>query len=432
MTGSALYNRLMLNVESGSTDSVRLVFSRQRVQDIHARICRSVPARATSCGNCEALLSEPLRRRQIPMVRLLLENGAYPSAEICASDYRYGGNRVSTPLKRAVESGSIDDVRQLLTSRTGSADDINWHPSICIKRKKSNTNLKTCSDCDTPLMAAVRREDVAMIRLLIAHGASVSEAIHSDDECVLDKTALHLAARTGNEEVMTELVTSGSADVNQVLGLNGTVCHEYWENDKVANILVRLGADPNSSPEIGISVFCRVLHRGDVYRTQRLDLVLQSLHLLLPATRNLDHYLQENRAAFLLNINCTMLVLQHGARIDYSDVFLTESAQWRRMFGDKCRYIKKHSEQFIDLLRAADTDFSGVRQRIASVDRKKWKVLNLPVLEDKLSQPLTLQASCVISVRRRLLSISDVQLWARIDALTLPATIRDLLKLIVW
>ena len=58
-------------------------------------------------------------------------------------------------------------------------------------------------------------------------------------------------------------------------------------------------------------------------------------------------------------------------------------------------------------------------------------MLNLDVIEDKLSQPLTLQMSCVISVRRRLRSIRDVGMWARIDALPLPAIIKDRLKLIV-
>ena len=65
------------------------------------------------------------------------------------------------------------------------------------------------------------------------------------------------------------------------------------------------------------------------------------------------------------------------------------------------------------------------------LDRTEWKLLNLDVLEDKLSQPLTLQTSCVINVRRQLHRVSDVGMWPRIDALPLPATIRDLLKLIV-
>ena len=93
---------------------------------------------------------------------------------------------------------------------------------------------------------------------------------------------------------------------------------------------------------------------------------------------------------------------------------------------------KKHSEKFIELLRAADTDFRGVRQQVVGLDRRIRKVLNLDVLDQKLSQPLTLQTSCVISVRRRLRSISDVGMWARIDALSLPSIIKDRLKLLVW
>ena len=69
---------------------------------------------------------------------------------------------------------------------------------------------------------------------------------------------------------------------------------------------------------------------------------------------------------------------------------------------------KQHSEEFIEFLRAADTNFSGVRAKIARLNRNKCEMLNLDVLEDKLSQPLMLQTLCVISVRRRLRNIRDV------------------------
>ena len=58
-------------------------------------------------------------------------------------------------------------------------------------------------------MAAVRREDIAMVRLLIAHGASVSEEVHgyyentkTHRECSR-KTALLTAVCTENKEVIT-------------------------------------------------------------------------------------------------------------------------------------------------------------------------------------------------------------------------------------
>ena len=130
-----------------------------------------------------------------------------------------------------------------------------------------------------------------------------------------------------------------------------------------------------------------------------------------------------------LQSECTMLILQHGARIDYSRLFLAKSPDDLR---DTWINLKQHSEEFIEFLRAADTNFSGVRQRIASLDRNEWEVRNLDVLEAKLSQPLTLQTSCVISVRRRLRSIRDFGMWARIDTMPLPTIIRNRLKLIVW
>ena len=173
-------------------------------------------------------------------LRLFLQFGAYPSDEICAAGYPYNHTR-STPLKRAVQRGSLDDVRQLLTSQR-AAEDINWHPRCCIKYPRLYRGI--CYECDTPLMAAVRREDIAMMRLLIAHGANVSTEIPGRDECVVNlarKRAFLVAACTGNEEVIKELVTSG-ADVNQSFGPIGTALHWCFDHNPTVQILAQLGA----------------------------------------------------------------------------------------------------------------------------------------------------------------------------------------------
>ena len=57
---------------------------------------------------------------------------------------------------------------------------------------------------------------------------------------------------------------------------------------------------------------------------------------------------------------------------------------------------------------------------------------NLVVLDQKLSQPLTLEAWCVISVRRQLRRVSDCGMWTRIEKLPVPAAIIDRLKLLLW
>ena len=419
MTRRIIYGRLKAAVSSGSTKEVRSLLSRANIDDIHGYFCKELPAELESvCVRCEALLMESMRYRYSRMVKLLLEHGACPPAEICATQYRYGRRVKPTSLKLAVESGSVDDVRKLLLS---AGADVNMQPRICAN--VHNRLFSACSDCDSPLMAAVRRRNVAMMRLLITHGANVSAKIQADSPDGSGKTALLVAAETGDEQVITELVTSG-ADVNQSLALQETtVLHHFCDNDQIAQLLLRLGADPKAGSALGVSVFWQVLRRGCVDSQYSLDSVLRTLRILLPNTSDLGDYLKLNRAMLWLKTECVMLLLQQGARIKYNDMFLVFSPQCVR---------KQHSEEFIDLLRAADTDFSGVRQRIASLDRKKWEVLNLDVLEEKLSQPLTLQTSCVISVRRLLLSISGVELWPRIDELPLPTIIKDRVKLILW
>ena len=336
------------------------------------------------------------------MLELLLKHGAYQPAEICTStEYRYGrrDNHV-TPLKRAVESGCVEDVRELLAA---GADVNAQQQQICVKNQLHLEH--ECTSCDTPLMAAVRRDDIAMMRLLIAHGANVSQGIPgaaAAGESV--ETPLLVATKTGNERIITELVSSG-ADVNQSLGPQGTVLHHCCHNDKLVNLLVQLGADPNATDDTGESVVYKVLLRGHVTSKCCLDSVLQTLRLLLPTAS--ARHLQRKRTIVGLKIECTMLVLQHGARIGYSQMFLAKyPAYFRGIFVHTNH--KQYSEKFFEFLRAADTNFSGVRAKIARLNRNKCEMLNLDVLEDKLSQPLMLQTLCVISVRRRLRNIRDV------------------------
>ena len=331
MAGLVIYNRLKEAVSSASEQEVRKMLSSANIKNIHTHFCDEPPAkRAAVCTSCEELLGPPLRQRDTGMLELLLQHGACASTEICATEYRYGRRqKPSTPLKLAVESGTIDDVRTLLSA----GDDVNLHPRICLQIHNFFLYIK-CTDCDSPLMAAVRRRDVAMIRLLVAHGASVSQVIHGAANGVHSKTALLVAAGTGDEEVITELVTSG-ADVNQSLGpgLHVTVLYHFWYDARLVKLLLKLGADPNAgADETGASLFRHLLHRGRVNSVYRLDSVLQTLSLLLPTTRDLDEYLVSNRAVLWLNTKCTMLLLQHGARIKYSQVFL--GSAWADQSGN--------------------------------------------------------------------------------------------------
>ena len=229
------------------------------------------------------------------MLRLLLEHGAYPSEEICAVGYHYNHTR-STPLQRAVQTGSLDDVRELLSK---GAHDVNWHPKFCIRRSAYSSlfgEKSPCVHCDTPLMTAVRREDFAMMRLLIAHGANVSEEVNGEygiGPRWTRKTALLLALHTENEEIIRELVNAG-ADVNQSLGPVGTALHLCCHSDQNIQILTELGADPNLVDDLGTPAVVLVLFRSYLSDDSKLPSALEMLRALLPSTRDLDNIVKGN------------------------------------------------------------------------------------------------------------------------------------------
>ena len=293
-------------------------------------------------------------------------------------------------------------------------------------------------------MVAVRREDIAMMRLLIAHGANPSDEILGVFDQFTEltrKTALLVAIHTKNEEVIRELVTAG-ADVNQLLGPSGTVLHVCHVDDKMVQLLAALGADPNVTNQFGDTPVSLVLERCHAHDVRKSASARESLHVLLPIARDLDTIVQTARLFGSCTANCyfgtsiapidnnnVWLFLQHGARIRYCELYLTGSSDWAE---DLRENMRPHSERFIDLLRVADTDFSDTLERIASVDKDEWAPLNLAVLDQKLSQPLTLQVWCVISVRRQLRSVSALGLCPRIERLPLPKAMKDRLKLEKW
>ena len=373
---------------------------------------------AAACKRCCHLLLRASQHSLGHVIQLVLTYGVYPSLQLCTSGYRY----VRTRLLRSPREVEV-----------------NAHPETCAQR--SFLSLIECMDCDTPLMGAVRWGSIAMTRLLVEHGANPAEFVRgppslapydSHSGVCTRKTALSVAVHCGNKEIVTELVTSAGVDVNQSLGAYGTVLH-VAPDDLVPHLL-QLGADPHATGGRRDNALCHSLriYQSDLdlwYFTFDYDTDPQSelrkISALLSATGNLDTILSDNIRDFCFkpfDKECVTLFLQHGARIQH------RSLGCRKFF----RRFVEDDERFIELLLAADTDFSDDRQRIASFSKDKLKSRGLTVLARKLSQPLTLQAWCVISVRLQLRRVKDCGLWASIEKLPLPTIIKDRLRLKTW
>ena len=153
MSHVAVYTRLKDAVNSGSYVVVDLNILKREVKDgIHDYLCApELSPDAATCSSCEALLAQPVEKENFDMICLLLEHGVYLSDDICAPGYAYRRKPPPPLLKLAVESGSLDDVRQMLSQGA----DVNAHPRLCVKdllKRRStilNDSIRSCAPTAT-------------------------------------------------------------------------------------------------------------------------------------------------------------------------------------------------------------------------------------------------------------------------------------------
>ena len=114
MDGFAIYSKLKSAVSSGSDGDVLQLLSSGRGEnddeELHVYMCAAadLPKRPAVCSGCESLLLLAIQqgntRKTAWRLRRLLEYGAYPSAEICATGYPYNHHalrRLNAPCSLA-------------------------------------------------------------------------------------------------------------------------------------------------------------------------------------------------------------------------------------------------------------------------------------------------------------------------------------------
>jgi ankyrin repeat protein len=163
------------------------------------------------------------------MVQLLIDSNAFiPS--VVGGDDRGGIRR---PLRHAVDSGSADVVRLLLALGV-NANESAIVPSWCPKG----------TQWEHDVVRAVKRNDAAVLQLLVDYKASVSCAVLESKD-----TALHYAMRFAHDANVVKVLLDAKADVNARNGSTDAPLHdavEFCRIDVIGSLLAA-GADFNAT-----------------------------------------------------------------------------------------------------------------------------------------------------------------------------------------
>jgi ankyrin repeat protein len=139
---------------------------------------------------------------------------------------------LGSPLAAAASTGQDELVRRLL-------------------RMGADPNSRYCAQFFRPIHAAAKSGKSSITNMLLEAGADISSASYGPGYPLENGTALHLAAREGNIEVIQALIDGGH-EVNCILrgtGEPGTALAVAAQNghDAAIKCLIRNGADPRLS-----------------------------------------------------------------------------------------------------------------------------------------------------------------------------------------
>lgn len=120
-----------------------------------------------------------------------------------------------TPLGAAIRAGQLEAARALLEGGALPSDDAvrlamryeRWEILAALIEAGGNPDVRGEWDGKSPLELATERNDIAMIRLLLEHGADPDEVSH---EGPLAQPALHFAAEHNMQDVVTLLLEHGA------------------------------------------------------------------------------------------------------------------------------------------------------------------------------------------------------------------------------
>lgn len=219
------------------------------------------------------LLNEALYSYSEPMARVLLDGGATIDAH---DEYGYA------PIHRAVEAGYTEIVRDLLI--LGVDPESRTQPAPALKPNQEaveEIGFETVEEWRvgiagrTPLMYAVRNDDMEILQLLMDAGAKI------DTRSNMKQTALHIAAVSGQPKMVDFLVEHGAeVDARDYRGHTPLLYTLIATNDfattpEAAHIsVVRLlwyGADPGVKDNEGLDMLGLIADQFGMSREEFLE-----------------------------------------------------------------------------------------------------------------------------------------------------------------
>jgi ankyrin repeat protein len=148
--------------------------------------------------------------QHLPLAEALLENGANPTDGVSMQITAGGGNLAALELLHRFGvnvngiPGGVPPLRYILgwaTGPTERATGVHW-----LLEHGADANLAWSEHGDAPLHVAAQRWDVAMVELLVRHGADIHQRRKDG------RTALTIAQLSGNQEIAAWLLAHGAKD----------------------------------------------------------------------------------------------------------------------------------------------------------------------------------------------------------------------------
>lgn len=300
-----------------------------------------------------ALLQISVRKRNVEMTKLLLNNGAKVNYIFGNHNKRKKFN--DTPLYLAAKCGNKEIV-ELLLAKGANLHAKNQYNGTALQsavyhqqedivklliERGASVHVKT-KDGATCLHTAVQRTNLTIIETIIQHGVNVNAAMTSSLKN--GHTALHIAAEKGDHRIVELLIKNkASVDVKTKEGITPLFLATMFDHENVIKILLENGANVDSSNANGATILQMAIECGNL---KLVELILNYRpDVTRPSYKNtIQRTIFGSKKA---NKQILDKLLQYGFKYDINyELFFTAIDKGYTNVVEEC--LKEHAKEFLN------------------------------------------------------------------------------------